>query len=126
MDYRTITDTTSKQYELINSGIFKNDNGLLTTDDGYIAVALGSRFGKIGDKFRINFDNGLSFKAIKADEKDDSDTDSNCHHVSDGSLIEFVVDTRKLRTNNNLAYKMGDISYIKGFKGNITSIEKEV
>lgn len=126
MDYRTIIDTTSKQYKLINNGIFNKNNGLLTTNDDYVAVALGSRFGNVGDKFRITLDSGLSFKAIKLDEKDDSHTINNCHHSSDGSLIEFVVDTNKLKLNNNLAYVMGDISYVEGFKGDITSIEKEV
>ena len=126
MDYKTITDKTSRQYKLISSGIFNKDNGLLTTNDGYIAVALGSRFGSIGDKFIITLDNGTTFKAIKADEKSDSHTVNKCHHKDDGSLVEFVVDSNMLKINNNLAYKMGDISYVKGFDGKVVSIVMEV
>jgi hypothetical protein len=126
MDYRAITDKSSKQYKLISSGIFNKDNGLLITNDGYVAVALASRFGNIGDKFIVTLDNGASFKAIKTDEKSDSHTVNKCHHKNDGSLVEFVVDTNKLKTNNNLAYVMGDISYVDGFKGGITSVVKEV
>ena len=126
MDYRMITNTSSQQYKLVHSGIFNTNNGLLITNDGYVAIALGSRFGEIGDKFLVKFDNGFSFKAIKVDEKADSDTINHCHHASDGSLVEFVVDKYNLRSNNNLAYKMGDISYVEGFSGNITSIKMEV
>lgn len=126
MDYRAVTNVYSKQYKLINSGIFNKDNGLLMTNDGYVAIALGSRFGDIGDKFIISLDTGKKFKAIKADEKDDGDTSHRCHHISDGSLIEFIVDVNKLEHKNNLAYIMGDISYIDGFGGNIVSIEMEV
>ena len=126
MDYRSVKDTTSRQYKLLNSGIFNKKGGLLTTDDGYVAVALGSRFGEVGDKFMINLDNGFSFKAIKADEKADKDTYNGCHHLSDGSLIEFVVSISDLSKYNYMAYTMGDISYVDGFNGNVTSIQKEV
>ena len=126
MDYRTITDTTSKQYKLIESGIFNTSSGLLITDDGYIAVALGSKFGGIGDKFRITLDNGTTFLAIKTDEKSDRHTINNCHHADDGSLVEFVVDVKNLKVENKLAYVMGDISYVEGFNGKVTSIELEV
>ena len=126
MSYKAITDKTSKQYKLLNSGILKNNNGLLTTDDGYVAVALGSRFGGIGDRFVITFDNGKSFKAIKVDEKADKDTSNKCHHVSDGSLIEFVIDTKLSRQSYPLAIKMGNFNYVDQFHGNVVKIEKEI
>lgn len=126
MDWRAVTNTSSKQYELLNSGIFNMDNGLLITEDGYVAVALGSKYGSVGDKFRITLDTGKTFKAIKADAKSDAHTINGCHQYQDGSIIEFVVDTTALSYENRLAYVMGDISYVKGFEGIVTSIELEV
>ena len=126
MDWRAVTDTSSKQYELLNSGIFNMDSGLLITEDGYVAVALGSRYGAVGDKFRITLSTGTVFKAIKADAKSDAHTVNGCHHSQDGSLVEFIVDTTSLRYENRFAYAMGDISYVKGYEGIVTSIEMEV
>lgn len=126
MDWRAVTNTSSKQYELLNSGIFNMDSGLLITEDGYVAVALGSKYGNVGDKFRITLDTGKRFKAIKADAKSDAHTINGCHQYQDGSVIEFVVDTNNLRYENRLAYAMGDISYVEGFEGIVTSIELEV
>lgn len=124
MDYRMITNTKSIQYKMIRQG-FKAKKGLMYKGD-YVAIALGSRYGTYGDRFRITLDTGETFKAIKVDEKDINDVVDNCHHKSDGSLVEFVVDKYSLKSGNNLAYKMGDISYIKGFKGKIAKIEREV
>lgn len=125
MDYRAIKDKTSKQYELQqNNACYTSNTGLRMIDE-YYCIAVGTYYGKnIGDKLIIHMENGESFKAIVSDFKDDNDTDStNRQHESDGSVIEFLVETDKLPL---IVKKMGDISYLNNeFKGEIKSIEKE-
>lgn len=126
MDYRAITDKTSRQYQLIHSdSITIGNDGLLYSGE-YIGVALGSKFGSIGDKFLITLDTGKQFKAIKIDEKDDNDTVDNCHHVTDGSVVEFVIDVGLARETYYKAILMGDFNYTEQFNGNVIKIEREV
>lgn len=125
MDYKYITDSSSPQYKLIYSGNIKVcSDGLLRSEE-YIGIALGSKFGKIGDKFLITLNTGKQFKAIKIDEKDDRHTVDGCHHASDGSLIEFVIDTDLAKQTYSDAILMGDFNYIDLFNGEIVRIERE-
>lgn len=126
MDYRKITDTSSEQYKLQqNKDCYTTDTGFRKVNE-YYCIAVGTYYSNnIGDKLIIHMENGESFKAIVADIKDDKHTDeTNRQHRKDGSVIEFVVDTRKLP---ELVRKMGDISYMneKTFKGEIKAIIKE-
>lgn len=130
MDYRAITSTTSLQwsclyedgnFELSNGNIV-NDDGILKTHDGYIAVAMGSYFGDIGSKFRITTDDGNVFNVIKVEAKSDAHTDSNnivC--LSNGSIIEFVVDLDNLKSNYSSWWNFNEID---GYSGSIIKIEK--
>lgn len=126
MDYRKITDTSSEQYKLQqNKDCYTTDTGLRKVNE-YYCIAVGTYYSNnIGDKLIVHMENGESFKAIVADIKDDKHTDeTNRQHRKDGSVIEFVVDTRKLP---ELVRKMGDISYMnETFKGEIKAIIKEV
>lgn len=126
MDYRKITNTSSKQYKLQqNKDCYTTDTGLRKVNE-YYCIAVGTHYSNnIGDKLIIYMENGESFKAIVADIKDDKHTDeTNRQHRKDGSVIEFVVDTKKLP---ELVRKMGDISYMnETFKGEIKAIIKEV
>ncbi|HHW90689.1 MAG TPA: hypothetical protein GX745_07305 [Clostridiales bacterium] len=126
MDYRKITDTSSEQYKLQqNKDCYTTDTGLRKVNE-YYCIAVGTHYSNnIGDKLIIHMENGESFKAIVADIKDDKHTDeTNRQHRKDGSVIEFVVDTKKLP---ELVRKMGDISYMnETFKGEIKAIIKEV
>lgn len=126
MDYRKITDTSSEQYKLQqNKDCYTTDSGLRKLNE-YYCIAVGTYYSEnIGDKLIVHMENGESFKAIVADIKDDKHTDeTNKQHRKDGSVIEFVVDTRKLP---ELVRKMGDISYMnETFKGEIKAIIKEV
>lgn len=126
MDYRKITDTSSKQYELQqNKDCYTTDTGFRKINE-YYCIAVGTHYSNnIGDKLIVYMENGESFKAIVADIKDDKHTDeTNRQHKKDGSVIEFVVDTKKLP---EVVRKMGDISYMdeKIFKGEIKAIIKE-
>lgn len=125
MDYKYITDSSSPQYKLIYGGdIQVCSDGLLRSGE-YIGVALGSKFGVIGNKFTITLDNEKQFKAIKIDEKDDRHTVDGCHHASDGSLIEFVIDTDLAKQTYSNAILMGDFNYIDLFNGKVVKIERE-
>ena len=82
MDYKKITNKSSSQYKIIQT-LDKSSDGLLRDKEGYIAVALGSKYGDIGDKFIVKLSTGKEVKVIKADEKSDKDTINGCFHKSD-------------------------------------------
>ena len=120
MDYRTITNRSSKQYKL-QQGAKTNKQGFRTYN-GAIMVALGSGFGKVGDTVEIFTENG-SFKAIIGDQKADKHTDKeNKYHLTDKSVVEFIVDTKSLEKSIK---QMGDCSYATSpnLKGKIKKIK---
>lgn len=107
MDYRAITNTGSKQYTLQYSGAYTS-SGYRMYDGNYM-VALGSRFGAVGSKGMVTFSDGSSIPIIIGDIKADAHTDSsNTYHLSDGSVIEFIVDTGSI---SSMARQMGSMSY---------------
>lgn len=126
MDYRKITNEASAQYQLIYSdSIIIGDDGLLYSGE-HIGIAMGSRYGEIGDKFIITLDTGKQFKAIKLDEKDDSHTYNGCHHRTDGSVVEFVIDKDKAANSYSRAILMGDFNEVDAFNGTVIRIQKVV
>ena len=127
MSYRAITNKRSAQYKL-QQACWTDDEGLRRygEDHDYV-VALGTYYADyIGQRFEITLDTGVSFNVVVGDFKADKDTDSKNQYYDSGNgkknIVEFVVDTREL---NSKARKMGDISYISGFAGNIESIEEK-
>lgn len=73
MDYRKITDKTSKQYKFINQdNVSVNDKGMLMLDEEFYCVALGYYFGDIGTKYIITFETGQMIKVVKAESKNPS------------------------------------------------------
>lgn len=125
MDYRTITDKTSQQYKLQHSGaIYTDKEGFRKSGDNFL-VALGTYYSDvIGEELEITLDSGESFKAMLGDIKDNKDTDkNNQYHKTDGSVVEFIVDSRKLLSTMK---RMGDCSYSKenNFKGNVVNVSK--
>jgi len=127
MDYRKITCTSSRQYKLINSDeIIICDDGLLRSDDyKYVGVAIGSYYGTVGDKLIVTLDTSKTINIIVVDEKADKYTKGKkgANHITDGSMIEFVVDTNKL--DKGVLYS-GDMSNIPGYEGNIVKIERVI
>ena len=123
MDYRKVTNKHSKQYKLIKALNICND-GLLRDKEGYIAVALGSRYGEVGDKFIIKLSTGKDIKVIKADEKSDKDTVNGCFHKTDGSMIEVIVKCGVFEKTYKEASIMGDFNYSDLFNGSIVKIFK--
>ena len=124
MDYRCITNSRSPQYRL-QRDCWTDANGLRRCGDDYV-IAIGSYYAdNIGDRLEITLDNGDEFTAIVGDFKADCHTDSTHRYypMSGGrkNVVEFIVDADAL---NRTAKKMGDISYIKGFDGDISDIEE--
>lgn len=130
MDYRMTTVVNSKQYQFIHNKLTVDKNtGFLYDKDGFIAVALGSHYGTIGDRFYFTLDSGIVLPLVKAEEKADVDTDINgCYHLIDGSVIEFVIDDvyagYYFYNNGNGLVLNGNYNNYWLFKGDIVKVEK--
>ncbi|MFV0380837.1 MAG: hypothetical protein ACK5KR_01175 [Breznakia sp.] len=118
MDYRVLSPY-SVQGRILNAQTSVQSNGLLVTSDGFIATALGSSFGSLGNKFRITTATGQVFKIIKVDEKADYHTTNGCQDSS-GSMIEFIVDTRLI---SPYARTWGSFHVLSRFSGNVVNVE---
>lgn len=120
MDYRAITNKTSKQWNLQQLAK-TNEEGFRVFNGAYL-VALGSAYAsEIGDTFKITTSEGISFLAMAGDFKKDIHTDeTNRYMKENGNIVEFIVDTEVLSKE---AIKAGDVS-VAGFNGAITKIEK--
>ncbi len=122
MDYRSITDIHSAQYKL-QDDCWTDENGLRRCGDDYV-IAVGSYYADcIGDRLEITLDSGVTFTAVVGDFKADAHTDKTHRYVlmenGNKNVVEFVVDVDALPHE---ARRMGDISYISGFNGDIDSI----
>ncbi len=130
MDYRMTTVVDSRQYQFLNYKCYVDKTtGFLYDEDGFIAVALGSYYGEIGDRFYFTLDSGIVLPLVKGEEKADEDTDySGCYHTYDGSVIEFVIDSdyagRYFFSNDNGLVLNGNYNNYSLFRGSITKVEK--
>lgn len=107
MDYHAITNTYSKQYKLQKIA-YSGKYGIRQIDGRY-CIALGSYYtSDVGKYVDIILRNGTVIPCIIADCKADKDTDSRNIMHPDGSLVEFIVDTKVL---NSKARRTGDVSY---------------
>lgn len=120
MDGMCITDTSSDAYKQLQK-MYINENGIYEENGGYVAIAMNDFYGDVGDKFLITLSSGQQFKAVMTDIKADQDVGSDYAHASDGSLIEFVVDTASLY---NEARVLGSLDCI--YEGSIVKVEREV
>ena len=118
MPYTAITDKNSLQYKIICQAT-PDENGIMKISNFYCA-ALGSAYGKVGDKFKITTDTGNIFYIIKADQKSDQHTIGDNKTSLDGSKVEFIVDKNNL---NKEVKKTGNVSIINQFSGKIKNIE---
>lgn len=119
MDYRTITNKATKQWELQQEST-TDELGFRIHNDRYM-VAVGSYYAKeVGVELRITLENGKTFVAVVGDLKKDRHTDTRNQFVpSNGNIVEFIVDTHKISPE---ARRLGDISPL-GFEGRIVKIE---
>ena len=121
MSYRAITNKSSKQYKLQQKA--KTNSKGIRTVNGRYCIAMGSYYAtNIGTKIDLVMKNGKVIKCILADQKADRDTDSTNRYTSDGSIVEFIVDTGKLPRMVKL---MGDVSYAyDSFRGKIKAVRE--
>ena len=130
MDYRMTTVVSSRQYQFIhNYCTVDRRTGFLYDEEGFIAVALGSYYGEIGDRYYFTLETGIVLPLVKAEEKADEDTNSSgCYHVEDGSVIEFVIDSDYARnyfsTYSNGLVLDGNYNNYSLFRGSIVKVEK--
>lgn len=122
MDYRTITDETSKQYALQRLAT-TDENGLRRFNNRYI-VAMGTYYShSVGKEFVLTLDNSHEIAVIVGDIKQDEHTDVNNQYTTlSGNVVEFIVDEDKLPSK---VLRMGDVSSL-GLSGNITRIEEVI
>ena len=134
MDYRTITDKFSPQYDLVNNvnhnWVYTDSEGFLRaigeTDLGipedYYVIALGSYYGtEITSKYRITTDTGNVFYGILGDQKDDRHTNNTHQYAGNNDVVEFLVDSNNL---NSMVSQMGSANVYMPLNGNISKIEK--
>lgn len=109
MDYRMITDTSSKQYEL-QQHAYTNENGLREYE-GLIMIAIAGF--NVGDHLKLELDSGKEVDVIVGDLK----ADTSCLHP-DGSMVEFIVYTPSLSDRVRLT---GNVSEL--YEGKIVDIK---
>lgn len=117
-DYNMLSKT-SAQWKLQEKA-YTDENGLRKIGDAYL-VALGSYYGRtLGAKYTVTLSSGNVFQVILCDMKKDEHTDINHQAtLSDGSILEFYVDTSVLPNN---VLRSGNIGTINFFAGDIVSI----
>lgn len=123
MDYRKITDTTTKQWSL-QQQCWTDEHGIRRFNTDY-CVAMGSGYAnEIGDRFQITLDNGETFVVIVSEFKADKDTDDSCRYYEINedmiNILEFIVDENKLINKIKITGTVGTYPHLSG---NIIKIE---
>ena len=118
MYYTAITSRGSVQYKLQQQAQ-TNEKGFRTIGDYYL-VAMGSYYGKAGDRLQITLANGFKYKVMLGDIKSDVHTNSTNQVGQDGSIIEFILD-KKVIANHSIF-----VQNAKPLMGSIIKIEKEL
>lgn len=130
MDYRTITNKNSRQYQMISKWAKVDDKGFLRIEsekdyniqDDYYCIALGSYYGtSIGTKYRISLNTDRVFYGILTDCKADIHTNSSNQYGIKKDIVEFLVD---LRTLNKPVKVMGSANVYMPLNGSVSKIER--
>ena len=130
MDWRCITNKSSDQYKYIQKWGWCDENGFMRAtgekdlgiEDDYYLIALGSYYGStIGTKYRITTNTGNVFYGVLADAKADIHTNSTNQYARNNDVVEFLVDTRYLRTD---VKKMGSANVHMPLNGHVSKIER--
>lgn len=120
-DYHLLSKN-SKQWQLQKQA-YTDGYGLRKIGDAYL-VALGSYYGtKLGTRYTVTLSNGSVFDIILCDSKQNRHTDAkNQVCLSNGSVLEFYVDSAKLPKT---VRRSGSISSIDKFSGYVISIDSQ-
>lgn len=117
---------SSGQYKYLINNTKDRGDGLLVTSDGYIAVAMGPYYGKMGDKFVVTFSNGQKTKVVKVDEK--AHFKPGCEGMAsrDGSVLEGILSGKNSSTYRKAKFHGNIGKAYTEFAGtsSITSITK--
>ncbi|WP_295215298.1 hypothetical protein [Ruminococcus sp.] len=124
MDYRTITDISSAQYELQQSA-WTDEHGLRRIGDDYL-VAMGTGWLEegCGERFLVTLEGGETFTVVVGDIKADCDTDPTRRYRNCGggaNVLEFIVDTWCMTSE---AKNAGTVSVYAELEGNIAEIAR--
>lgn len=123
MDYTRLSKT-SEQYKFLMTMTIKD--GFFYTYDGYMAVALGSYFGGLGERYEFTLSSGVVLKVIKAERKADEHTNNGCEQKWDKSVIEFVIDSSTIKFWWGEKYVLnGNFNNTKEFNGDIIKIVRK-
>lgn len=122
MDYRKITNKTSKQWAL--QQLAETDENGFRVFNGKYLVAMGTYYSKnVGKEMRITLEDGKEIYVIIGDIKQDIHMDKNNQYVPvNGNIVEFIVDVNKL---DPLTKKLGNVSN-SGLEGKIIMIEEVI
>lgn len=130
MDWRCVTNTASPQYKLIQKWGYRDENGFMRAEsekdlgisDDYYLIALGSYYGTtMGTKYRITTDTGNVFYGMLADAKANIHTNSTNQYARNKDVVEFLVDTRYLRSDVKRA---GSANVYMPLNGSVAKIER--
>ena len=114
---RTSIGANSKQGKLQSKALV-DERGYTRIGDYYL-VAMGTRWGAVGDTFRITLEQGGTTKqylVMLGDIKSDAHTDpTHTFSLPDGSMIEYIVDM-DIFVHRNL----------DDFRGRVVLVEKEI
>jgi hypothetical protein len=112
MDFRKITSPSSRQFKLQKIAETNKDGHRVVGK--YIMVAMSKEYGPVGAKYEVYFKDGQSISVIIGDVKHEK-----CVSSADGSIIEFIVDTKLM---SPLIRRLGN--YNKIYNGPIVAIIK--
>lgn len=114
---RTSIGANSKQGQLQSKALV--DGRGYTRIGDYYLVAMGTRWGAVGDTFRITLEQGGTTKqylVMLGDIKSDAHTDpTHTFSLPDGSMIEYIVDMDVFAHRN-----------LDDFRGRVVLVEKEI
>ncbi len=110
MDYRTITNTSSKQYRLQQYAL-SSYNGLRMVNGRYL-IAVGTHLNApVGTFVDIQLENGTMINCIVGDIKADKDTDvNNLFTKANNCCSEFIIDENLLPSSVLVTGNVSNIS----------------
>jgi hypothetical protein len=125
MDYRLLNNPDLIEYKLQQKAV-TDERGFRKIGEYYM-IAIGTGWNvRVGEKVLVVLSTGVAFKAIMGDTKSDAHTDSETHKFTiapspDGSVVEFIVDSDKIKKHIG---DSGTVSTIPEFSGAVIGIYK--